>query len=162
MNMCNDMHHEHKVFAGCFPFGAKDIAKMKNMAGHFMKSFAGCMGSWIHHNIEDLGKNYLITVPLPGRAKEDVQVSLINKTLNIKAKKPKIAEKGPEEEKPKKEAQYHGFPFFWKGFMFVDVDMDVPLPADADENSIISKMANGLLKITIGKKPAKNIDINEN
>ena len=39
--------------------------------------------------------------------------------------------------------------------------MDIPLPADADENSITSKMANGLLRIRVGKKPAKPIDINE-
>lgn len=162
MKMCDDMHHGQRDFAGCFPFGAKDIAKMKRMVGHFMRSFAGGMGRWIPHNVEDLGDSYLITVTLPGRAKEDVQVSIINKILNVKAKKPKISEKTTDEEKPKEKTHHHGFPFFWKGFMFIDVDMDIPLPADADENSIISKMANGLLKITIGKKPAKKIDINEN
>jgi HSP20 family molecular chaperone IbpA len=39
--------------------------------------------------------------------------------------------------------------------------MDIPLPADANEDSIVSKMANGLLRIRIGKKPAKPININE-
>jgi len=39
--------------------------------------------------------------------------------------------------------------------------MDIPLPADADENTISSKLTNGLLRITIGKKLAKKIDINE-
>ena len=33
--------------------------------------------------------------------------------------------------------------------------------ADADENTVSSKMANGLLKITVVKKPAKNINISE-
>ncbi len=48
--------------------------------------------SHIPYNIEDLGDSYLITVPLAGRTKEDVIVSLINKHLNIKAAKPQIPE----------------------------------------------------------------------
>ena len=139
---------------GCMPFNPKDIAKMKRMAHQFMGNF---MGNFIHHNIEDLGSEYLITVPLPGRTKDDVNVSLINKHLNIKASKPKV----PEHEKTKQEPGQHGFPFMFKGFTFIDVNMDVPLPADADENKISSKMTNGLLRVIIGKKPAKPIDITE-
>ncbi len=141
---------------GCMPFNfnPRDIAKMKHMAQQFMGSF---MGDYIHHNMEDLGSEYLITVPLPGRTKEDVKVSLINKHLNIKANKPKVPEHEKSTEEPKKE----GFPFMFKGFTFVDVNMDVPLPADADENKITSKMTNGLLRVIIGKKPAKPIDITD-
>jgi len=139
---------------GCMPFNPKDIARMKRMAQQFMGNF---MGSYIHHNIEDLGEVYLITVPLPGRTKDDVTVSLINKHLNIKATKPKV----PEHEKIEKEPEQQRFPFMFKGFTFVDVNMDVPLPADADENKISSRMTNGLLRVIIGKKPAKPIDITE-
>lgn len=152
--MCDDKHHGHRRMHGCMPFNPKDIAKMKRMAHQFMGSF---MGNYIHHNIEDLGDEYLITVPLPGRTKEDVKVSLINKHLNIKASKPKV----PEHEKGKEEPDQQSFPFKFKGFTFVDVNMDVPLPADADENKISSKMTNGLLRVIIGKKPAKPIDITE-
>ena len=137
---------------GCF--NPRDIAKMQRMARQFMGGF---MGDYIHHNMEDIGSEYLITVPLPGRTKEDVTVSLINKYLNIKANKPKVPEHEKATEEPKKE----GFPFMFKGFRFIDVNMDVPLPADADENKITSKMTNGLLRVIIGKKPAKPIDISE-
>ncbi|KKM71779.1 hypothetical protein LCGC14_1427250, partial [marine sediment metagenome] len=51
-------------------------------------------------------------------------------------------------------------PNFRHGFTFIDVNMDIALPADADTDTIVSKMANGLLKITFGKKPAKKIDVN--
>ena len=141
---------------GCMPFNfnPKDIAKMKHMAHQFMGSF---MGDYIHHNIEDIGNEYLITVPLPGRTKEDVTVSLINKHLNIKANKPSV----PEHEKATEEPKKQGFPFMFKGFTFVEVNMDVPLPADSDENKITSKMTNGLLRVIIGKKPAKPIDITD-
>jgi HSP20 family molecular chaperone IbpA len=156
--MCDERGHEPHVYAGCHSFSPRDVARMKHMAGKFMSSFMGGFGSWIPHNIEDLGNEYLITVPLPGRTKEDVQVSLINKNLNISAKKPKIPEKEKETEVKKEEET---FPFPWKGFRFIDVNMDIPLPADADEEKIVSKMANGLLRINLGKKPAKNIDIHE-
>ncbi len=152
--MCDDKHYRPHVYAGCY--SPKDIARMKHMAGRFMKHFMGGFGNWIPHNIEDLGQEYLITMPLPGRTKEDVEISLINKNLNIKAKKPKV----PEREGIKKEEKEQ-FAFPFHGFRFVDVNMDIPLPADANEDSIVSKMANGLLRIRIGKKPAKPIDINE-
>ena len=152
--MCDDRHHGPRRMHGCMPFNPKDIARMKRMAQQFMGNF---MGSYIHHNIEDLGEEYLITVPLPGRTKDDVTVSLINKHLNIKATKPKV----PEHEKIEKEPEQQRFPFMFKGFTFVDVNMDVPLPPDADENKISSRMTNGLLRVIIGKKPAKPIDITE-
>ena len=155
---CGPSHHNQNCgprrMHGCMPFNPKDIAKMKRMAHQFMGNF---MGNYIHHNIEDLENEYLITVPLPGRTKEDVSVSLINKNLNIKAKKPKV----PEHEKVKQEPEQKEFPFMFKGFTFVEVNMDVPLPADADENKISSRMTNGLLRVIIGKKPAKPIDITD-
>ncbi|MFX1303537.1 MAG: Hsp20/alpha crystallin family protein [Promethearchaeota archaeon] len=158
--MCDERHHGAKGFAGCFQFGPRDVAKMKQMAHHFMRGF---MGSHIPYNVEDLGDSYLITVPLAGRTKEEVKVSLINKHLNIKAEKPKIPEMETVKEKPDEEKAPHGFGFppFWKGFTFIDVNMDIPLPVDADTDTLVSKMANGLLKVTFGKKPAKKIDISE-
>ena len=155
---CGPRHHGRSYgpgqMHGCMPFNPRDIAKMKHMAHQFMGGF---MGDYIHHNMEDLGSDYLITVPLPGRTKDDVTVSLINKHLNIKANKPKV----PEHEKVTEEPIKQGFPFMFKGFRFIDVNMDVPLPADADEDKITSKMTNGLLRVIIGKKPAKPIDISE-
>jgi len=161
--MCREGHHGpphrgRKGMAGCFPFNPQQMHNMRKMAHHFMRGF---VGSHIPYNLEDLGDTYLITVPLAGRTKEEVKVSLINKHLNIKAEKPKIPEREKLEEKPEEEGVSHeGFgPFFWKGFTFIEVNMDIALPADADTDTIISKMANGLLKITFGKKPAKKIDV---
>ncbi|MFW9998752.1 MAG: Hsp20/alpha crystallin family protein [Candidatus Hodarchaeota archaeon] len=164
--MCDEDSHHHsrghgqKGMVGCFPFDPQQMHKMKKMAMHFMRGF---MGNQIPYNIEDLGDKYLITVPLPGRTKEEVKVSLINKHLNIKSEKPKIPEKENIEEAPKEEEIPHECcgPFFRKGFTFIDVDMDITLPVDADTDTIVSKMANGLLRVTFNKKPAKKIDISE-
>jgi len=159
--MCQEKYYGPKGFAGFFNFGPHEIAKMKQMARHFMHGF---MGGYIPFNIEDLGDSYLITVPLAGRTKEEIKVSLINKHLNVKAEKPKIAEREnlKEKLKDKNSDQDWCMPFFRKGFSFIDVDMDIPLPSDADTETLVSKMSNGLLKITMGKKPAKKIDISEN
>ncbi|MFX0030963.1 MAG: Hsp20/alpha crystallin family protein [Candidatus Hermodarchaeota archaeon] len=166
--MCNENpsgqhHHPHgRGMVGCFSFTPQQIHKMKRMAKHFMRGF---FGSHIPYNMEDLGDSYLITVPLAGRTKEEVKVSLINKHLNIKAEKPRIPERETvkEEEKEEKEESHHDWhsPLFWKGFTFIDVNMDIPLPTDADTDTIVSKMANGLLKVTFGKKPPKKIDVSE-
>jgi HSP20 family molecular chaperone IbpA len=161
--MCDEKKYDprrmhHYAPHGQFCFSPKDVARMKNVAGQFIKGFMHQMGSYIPYNIDDLGTEYLIIVPLPGRTKEDVKVSLINKNINVEAKKPKISEK-EEKDVKEKEEECCGFPT--RGFRFIDVNMDIPLPVDADENSVSSKMGNGLLKIQVTKKPAKNININE-
>ncbi len=147
--------HGHRGMVGCFPFNPQ---KMIKMAHHFMRGF---IGNQIPHNVEDLGESYLITVPLAGRTKEEVKVSLIDKNLNIKAEKPKIPERDNIKEKTEEEQSVNECcaPIFGKGFTFIKVNMDIPLPADADTDTIVSKMVNGLLKITFGKKPAKKIDV---
>ncbi|MFX1315009.1 MAG: Hsp20/alpha crystallin family protein [Promethearchaeota archaeon] len=159
--MCDERyHHRPRAKAWCFPFEHQDIAKMKKMAGHFMRGF---LGSYIPYNIDDLGDYYLITIPLAGRIKEDVNISLINNHLNIKAGKPQIPELEKAKDKSKEEdsSDVCCAPFFSKGYTFIEVNMDIPLPVGADPDTIVSKMANGLLKITLGKKPAKKIDVNE-
>ncbi|MHA1106899.1 MAG: Hsp20/alpha crystallin family protein [Promethearchaeota archaeon] len=143
--MCDDKNFDprrmhHHIHPGQFCCSPKDIARIKHMAGGFMKGFMNQMGSFVPHNINDLGTEYLITIPLPGRTKENVKVSLINKNINVEAKKPEV----PEKEEKSKQENFNGFPFPMSGFKFIDVNMDIPLPADADENSVSSKMANGL------------------
>ncbi|MFX1377111.1 MAG: Hsp20/alpha crystallin family protein [Promethearchaeota archaeon] len=166
--MCNESlyghhhvpYHNRRGMTGCFSLTPQQLRKMKNMTKHFMKGF---LGSHIPYNLEDFGESYLISVPLAGRTKDEVKVSLINKHLNIKAEKPKIPEsENVKEEEKEKETPHEWFSsMFWKGFTFSDVNMDIPLPADADVDTIVSKMANGLLKVTFGKKPPKNINVSE-
>lgn len=162
-NPHNRHYHPHyrRGMTECFTLTPEQIHKMKHMAKYFMRGFLG--GGHIPYNVEDLGDSYLVTVPLAGRTKEEVKVSLINKHLNIKAEKPKIPEKEnlKEEEREQDPHQEWCSPIFWKRFTFIDVNIDIPLPADADTDSIVSKMANGLLKVTFGKKPPKKIDVTE-
>ncbi|MFX0186291.1 MAG: Hsp20/alpha crystallin family protein [Candidatus Hodarchaeota archaeon] len=139
---------------GCMPFGGKDFHQLMHKFGRHMKECFGRIGSWVPYNLEKTEGGYLITVPLPGRSMEDVNVSLIGNCLNVKASKPKNV-KEPKEEKEKQ-----GIPFLRHFFSFIDVDLDIELPADADLDSIKSIMTNGLLKVKIGRKPSKTININ--
>jgi len=139
---------------GSFPF-AKFVPHIMRHISRHMEECWGKAGSWVPHNVEDSGDYYLVTVPLPGRTKEEVNVSLIGNNLNIKAGKPK----GDDTEKDMPKGSHS--PFHRCFFSFIEVDMDIPLAANADLDSIKSVMANGLLKVKIGKKPSKKIDVND-
>jgi len=152
--MCHTKAGQYHHSYGPFPFAHGFAPFMKRIAQH-VDECMGKFGSWIPYNLEDREGGYLITVPLPGRTKEDVTVSLIGNNLNIKASKPKT------EGEPKEESGHPRHPFMRFFFSFIDVDMDIPLPANADLDSIKSVMANGLLKVKIGKKPSKKIDVND-
>ena len=116
----------------------------------FMKQYEG----WVPYNLQDRGDHYLILVPLSGRTKDDVKVSLINNMLNITAKKPEFVNEYNKEKKDE-------IPFIRNFFAFVDVNLDIPLPADVNKDAIKSLMQNGLLKVKISKNPPTNIDIIE-
>ncbi len=152
--MCHVKGARHQHWCGPFPFGQGFPHFMRKIARH-VDECMGKFGSFVPYNIKDREDGYLITVPLPGRAKEDVTVSLIGNCLNIKASKPKT------EGESKDESGQLKHPFLRFFFTFIDVDMDIPLPANADLDSIKSVMANGLLKVKVGKKPSKKIDIND-
>ena len=146
--------YQHGQECGPMPF-MRGIPHMIKTFAHHMEGCMGRVGSWIPYNLERREDGYIITVPIPGRTKEEVSVSLIGNNLNIKASKPKT------DGEPKEEAGQPENPFLKFFFKFIDVDMDIPLPANADLDSIKSVMANGLLKVKVGKKPSKNIDIND-
>ena len=145
------------------PMFSKDfhgfIHKMKN---HFMDCMAQFGG--IPYNLDDQGDSYVITIPLPGRNKDEVKINLINRILNIKADKPKDIKESEKEEKSKASVNNccGAMGMGRRGFRFIEVDIDIPLPGDANEEDIKSAMSNGVLKIKIGKKSPKNINIENN
>lgn len=134
---------------------------------HFKGYFQNFEG-WIPHYIEEFETYYMIVVPLPGFAKEDVEINLISNSININGKKKEAI---PEQEQSKspeqKESKYPRSHFIkeifdrlWnKGF-----NLEISLPDNVNKEDIKSKLVNGLLKIKLGKKePEKiNIDIENN
>ncbi len=147
--------HPGGPMAGCCgpPMGI-DMKNIGRMMNRFMHGIAKNYEGWVPYNLEDKGDSYLVQVPLAGRTKGDVNVSLINTTLNITAKKPGPTETPDAEEKKDS-------PFTRTFFSFVEVNLDVPLPTDANTSEIKSMMQNGLLKVKIGKKPPTSINIDD-
>ncbi len=134
----------------------RNFGQMMKKHGHgFIRHYEG----WVPYNLEVLEDSYEITVPLSGRSKEDVEVSLIGRSINITARKPKTTEKETKSTEDKSKSDMRSIPFLRNLFTFVNVNMDIPLPADADENSIKSTMQNGLLRVKIWKKTPKDINI---
>jgi len=156
--MCQERGFGHRKVDCCEPhFRGKGMPPFMHMFRKHIKNCFQMFGGGIPYNVEDLGESYTITIPLAGRTKEDVKVSLINNYLNIKAPKPEFAQKKSQGT----EAQEKDPGFLWKMFLFIDVNIDIPLPADANIEAIKSAMSNGVLKIKIGKKPSKNINIDD-
>ncbi len=137
---------------------------MGGMAKKMMSHIKGCMThfeGWIPYDIEDFDNYYMISIPLPGISKENVKVSLISNSLNIKVKRPTevIKSKTPED----KEDEIRSGAIAWKDLLnFIwkkDVNLDIPLPPDINNETIKSKINNGLLKVRIDKIPPKRINI---
>jgi len=138
-----------------------NVSGMMKMLKHHMSNCLGQGGHFVPYNLEKSDEGYLITVPLSGRSKEDVKISLYNNVLNVKASKPKGEEGKVVKEDPEGNACACGPSFFRNFFKFIEVDLDIPLPPDANEEQIKSVIANGLLKIKVGKKPAKTINVDD-
>ncbi|MBN1800874.1 MAG: Hsp20/alpha crystallin family protein [Candidatus Lokiarchaeota archaeon] len=148
-------HHPGGPIPGyCIPPTGFDMRQIGRMIHRFASGIANNYEGWVPYNLEDKGDSYLVQVPLAGRTKEDVSVSIINKTLNVAAKKPQSTEAIGNEDKKEP-------PFLRTFFSFVDVNLDIPLPTDANTSEIKSMMQNGLLKVKIGKKPPTNINIDD-
>jgi HSP20 family protein len=88
---------------------------------------------------EDDG-NYVITAELPGSKREDVNVELHEGVLTIRGEK----RSEREEKKEKRRLVERSYGTFSRSFA---------LPADADDDRIAAKFDNGVLTVTVGKRP---------
>ncbi len=164
--MCYGYERNVHYRGGAMPFFSLGMSSMfKDLLNH-MKDHIKDIERWIPYYIEEYNENYMLIIPLPGFAKEDIQINLIGNTINIKAKKKEsVVEKNKIPEQ--KGNKFPGNQFIKAIFTNLwekGINMDIPLPSDINKSEIKSKMENGLLKIKLGKKePEKiNIDIENN
>jgi len=143
----------------CCTAFVENFPKIEHLVHIFLKNFctAARDKKFTLYFKEDLGNSYLFLIPLPGRFKDDVKVYIINNHINVKAKKAII----PEREKLKSEKTVSKRGHFFYDFILGEADFDIELPSDANKEAIKTKLANGLLKITIAKKEPKMVDIGE-
>lgn len=100
------------------------------------------VGEWMPTlDIEETEKQFVITADLPGVDSKDVQVSMANGVLCIKG------ERRSEHEEKKK--NYHV-----KEVSYGSFERNFAMPDTADGDKVHAKQKNGVLKITVDKKPA--------
>ncbi len=91
-------------------------------------------------DVIDKGNELLVQVELPGVDKENIDVDLGDNTLTIKASKRKVK----TEEKEGYFYQERGYAGYYR---------TIPLPVEVEEDKIKAKYNNGVLEITMPKRP---------
>lgn len=98
-------------------------------------------GEWYPSvDIHEKDKELVLNAELPGVEEKDVDVEVEGNTLSIKGKR--------EMEKETKEEDYHRIERSYGSFC-----RSFTLPANVDADKIKAEMDNGVLKVTMPKKP---------
>lgn len=162
MDDVNDFGKDSKFGHFPFSFGC-DISELLKDVNKWVHHCTNMFEGWIPYDIEERDDQYIIMIPLPGLTKEDVEISLIGRELNIKTKRKTSEVSEVKQHENKKKHPYWGHGFI-RNFLYMlwkkGGNATIQLPDDADENSVKSTMANGLLKVKLGKKPSKRVDVN--
>jgi HSP20 family protein len=93
---------------------------------------------------------YHVDLDMPGMASDDVQVTFEDRTLNIRAERRQV-------ESNKK--------YLYTSRSYGVIENSLTLPPDADGDSIEANLANGVLHVTIKKRPelqSKKINVKTN
>jgi HSP20 family protein len=90
-------------------------------------------------DVEDKGTEFVVTAEMPGIPKEDVDVTVTNDSVEIRAKTTK------EEEETRKE-------FHRKERTFREIYRRLPLPAEVRSEATEARLEDGLLTIRLPKK----------
>ena len=89
-------------------------------------------------NVKETESEYIITIPLPGVRKEDINLYLVDNKLVLDVRSERKAEKR------EKEGEF-------VSFNAINIHQEFPLPPNADPNKIEAEYRNGLLVIRVKK-----------
>ncbi|MEM3342656.1 MAG: Hsp20/alpha crystallin family protein [Thermoplasmata archaeon] len=95
-------------------------------------------------NIHDDGKNIVVEAEMPGLSKEDVNIEVTDKYIEIKGEK-----KEEKEEKDDKKK------YIRKERSFTSYHRRIPLPEKIKPEEVKASMKDGVLKVTMPKLEAK-------
>jgi HSP20 family protein len=138
--------HRPEVYFPTFPFGgllgANPFGLMKRFTDEMDRAFTGCAPTadfelWAPPlEVKHKDGNFIVTAELPGIAKEDVKVEVIEESLVIEGEKRKVKEE-------KGEGYYRSERSFGKFYR------SIPLPKGAKAEVIKAELTNGILKVVI-------------
>ncbi|BFI73333.1 hypothetical protein YN1_3200 [Nanoarchaeota archaeon] len=121
----------------------RQMKLMKRLMKNAYKNLYKSIGFEYEEPLMDLidqGDKYVIELDLPGVDKKDIDISVIDHSIKIVAKR-KIENKEKGEGYIRAERIFSGY------------QRIINLPEDADVDSIKAKYENGVLRIEVNKKP---------
>jgi HSP20 family protein len=138
--------HRPEVYFPTFPFsnllGANPFGLMKRFTEEMDRACAGFVPPadfelWAPPlEVKHKDGNFFVTVELPGIAKEDVKVEVVEESLVIEGEKKKVREE-------KEEGYYRSERAYGKFYR------SIPLPKGAKADLIKAELTNGILKVVI-------------
>ncbi len=132
-------------------FDAQDFPPLENL----MKRFGGMLKKFtkmMPYDIQEHENKVIITVPLPGYGKDDVNISVRGKELLIQADRDDI----PQMDIDTPEFQRKmGNRFFWAR----PIDMRIPVGSEIPPETVKAKIEKGLLEVSFEKTQSKNVKI---
>ncbi|HYL38809.1 MAG TPA: Hsp20/alpha crystallin family protein [Bryobacteraceae bacterium] len=138
--------HRPEVYFPKFPFGSllgtTPFGLMKRFSEEMDRMFTGCAAPtefelWAPPlEVKHKEGNFIVTAELPGIAKEDIKVEVIEESLVIEGEKKAVKEE-------KEEGYYRSERSYGKFYR------SIPLPKGAKPELIKAELTNGILKVVI-------------
>jgi len=135
-----------EVYFPALPFGSLLGASPFNLMKRFTDEFDRMFGAfkpaaelelWAPAlEVKHIGDDFIVTAELPGIAKEDIKVEVIEESLVIEGEKKKV-----KEEK--------GEGFYRSERMYGKFYRSIPLPKGAKTDQVKAELTNGILKVVI-------------
>jgi HSP20 family protein len=90
--------------------------------------------------VQDKGSDYLVCAEIPGMSEKDINITFDNNQLILEGEK-------KHEKKDEKEGYYHS------EFSYGKFYRAIPLGEDVDEDKVSADYKDGILQVTLGKRP---------
>ena len=107
------------------------------------------------YSLKESDSEYVITLPLPGHAVEDIEVSVKGSELLIETTDDD-SEEGEDQEKIDYRTVVSMAEFIWNK---PNVHLKIPLPDAIEPDSIKASYKKGILSIRVMKKPGQKVNI---
>ncbi len=105
-------------------------------------------------DIKETKKEVLVSAELPGMEVEDINISLTDNVLSLRGEK-------------KQENKQEGENYYHMECSYGSFNRNIPLPNEVESDNVKAEFKNGILKVSMTKKPesqqkAKRIEIKSN
>jgi HSP20 family protein len=105
-------------------------------------------------DVKETKKEVLVSAELPGMEANDIDISVSDNMLSLRGEK-------------KQERKHEGENYYHMECSYGSFNRSIPLPSEVESENVNAEFKNGILKVTMNKKPenkqkAKKIEIKAN